>query len=88
MDLVITITNSMNKTVSLVANYVFLEKDWFVKCGKLYQYEEEYERTFSNGSTSSFQVASSYMKSKFVQFPLILPDPFAVILSNLAFHKF
>ncbi len=53
-----------------------------MKCGDFYQYEEEYESTVSNGSTSLAEVSSSNMKSKLARHPKIEPDPILVILSH------
>ncbi len=50
-------------------NECFLKKNWFVKCGDFYQYEEEYESTFSNGSTNSAKFSFSNMKRKLVGHP-------------------
>ncbi len=57
-----------------------MEKIRFVKCGEVFQYEEEYESTFSNGSTSLAEVSSSNIKSELARLPKILPDPISVIL--------
>ncbi len=57
-------------------------KNWFVKCGDLYPYEEEYGSTFSNESMSSAKISSSNMNSKLARFLKILPDHILVILSH------
>ncbi len=64
------------KERKLKVSQCYFGKCWFVKWGNLSQYEEEYECTFSNISTSSTQVSSSSMKTKIARLPLILPDTF------------
>ncbi len=64
-----------------------LEKICFVKCDEVFQYEEENEIAFSNGSTSLAQVSFSNMKSKLARFSKIMPDPISVILRYWVFHK-
>ncbi len=53
----------------------------------MFQNEEEYESTFSNGSTSSAEVASSNMKSESARLREILHDPISVIPTYWVFHK-
>ncbi len=67
---------------------ILWKKTHFVKFGEVFQYEEEYESTFSNGSTSLAEVSPSNMKSKLARLPKILPGPISVISSYWVFHKF
>ncbi len=53
-----------------------LEKNQFVKCGGLRQYEEEYESKFSNGSTRSAQASSLNIRNKLAGLHWKLTDPF------------
>ncbi len=48
---------------------VLWKKIRFVKYGEIFQYEDEYESTFSNGSTSLAEVLSSNTKSKLARLP-------------------
>ncbi len=59
-----------------------------MKFGDLYQYEEEYNIKFSNGSTSSTEVSSSNMRNKLAGRPKIASDPMFVILSYCYCQKF
>ncbi len=65
-----------------------MEKICFVKCGEVFQYEEEYKSTFSNGSTGFAEVLSSNIKSKLARLSKILPDPISVILSYWVLRVF
>ncbi len=64
-----------------------MEKICFVKCGEVFQYELEYESTFSNGSTSLAEFSSSNMKIELAGHPKIIPDTISVIFSYWVFHK-
>ncbi len=65
-----------------------MKKIFLVKRGEVFQYEEEYESTFSNGLPSLAEVSSSNMKSELSRLPKISPDRISVILSYWVFLKF
>ncbi len=65
-----------------------MDKICVVKCGEIFKYEEEYESTFSNRSTSLAEVLYSNINNKVARLPKILPDPISVILSHCVFQEF